>query len=130
MLDEKRVRLMTQMASYEETDGRKMIPVTTWFRSDYVGFNMVKSALSITIVYVLVVGTYIFCNVEKYIADFYKTDFMSLLRRFLSIYAVVTIAYLLVAFLLYTYRYNKARKSVRTYQRALSLLLTMYHMNE
>ncbi len=130
MLDEKRVRLMTQMASYEETDGRKMIPVTTWFRSDYVGFNMMKSALSITIVYLMVAGTYIFCNVEQYIADFYKTDFMSLLQRFLSIYAVVMIAYLIVSFLLYTYRYNKARKSVKTYQRALSLLLTMYHMNE
>ncbi len=63
MLDEKRVRLMTQMASYEETDGRKMIPLTGWFRSDYVGFHMLKTALSVTLVYILCAGTYIFCNI-------------------------------------------------------------------
>ena len=65
MLDERRIKLMTRMASYEDTEGKKMIPISHYFRSDYVGFNMAKTAVSVTIAFGIVLGIYIFCNISK-----------------------------------------------------------------
>ncbi|MCR5627467.1 MAG: hypothetical protein K6F99_09115 [Lachnospiraceae bacterium] len=126
MLDEQRIKLMTRMASYEDTEGKKMIPITRYFRSDYIGFNIAKSLVGVTIAFIVIVGVFVFCNIETFMAQFYKMDIMELARKLLSAYVVVLIIYALVSFLLYTYRYNKAKKSVRIYQSALRKLLSMY----
>ena len=52
MVDEERLFLMTRMASFEENEGKKTIPICEFFRSDYVGFHMLLSAVYITVAYV------------------------------------------------------------------------------
>ena len=130
MLDENRVKLMTRMASYEDTEGKKMIPITHFFRSDYVGFNMAKTAVSVTIAFGIVLGVYIFCNVDTLLAGFYKMDLKEIARKLVSLYAVILAIYLFISFLLYTYRYNVAKKSVRSYNNALRRLSAMYSVDD
>ena len=130
MLDENRVKLMTRMASYEDTEGKKMIPISHYFRSDYVGFNMVKTAVSVTIALGIILGVYIFCNIDTLLAGFYKMDLKEELRKLASLYAVILGIYLFISFLLYTYRYNVAKKSVRSYNNALRRLSAMYSASD
>ena len=59
MVDEERLFLMTRMASFEENEGKKTIPICEFFRSDYVGFHMLLSAVYITVAYVLVTAVYL-----------------------------------------------------------------------
>ena len=46
MINEERVKQMTQMAIYEEGKGRSDVPMTQYFRHDYIGKEMVKSILT------------------------------------------------------------------------------------
>ncbi|MCR4743741.1 MAG: hypothetical protein K5894_00755 [Lachnospiraceae bacterium] len=126
MLDKDRIMLMTRMASYENTEGKKMIRITDYFRGDYVAFGMLKTAVAVTISFLTVVGIYIFCNADRFIAEFYETDFQFIIRKMLMVFAVVIIFYLMIAFILYSYRYTQARKSVRVYRKALKKLISMY----
>ena len=126
MIDKDRIMLMTRMASYENTEGKKMIRITDYFRGDYVAFGMLKTAVAVTISFLTVVGIYVFCNADKFIAEFYETDFAVMLKKLTSTYAVVMVIYLLIAFILYSYRYTQARKSVRVYRKALKKLISMY----
>ena len=130
MLDESRIKLMTRMASYEDTEGKKMIPISHYFRSDYVGFNMVKTAVSVTIAFGIVLGLYIFCNIDTLLAEVYKMDIKEIGRKLLSLYAIILGVYLFVSFLIYTYRYNVAKKSVKSYNNALRRLAAMYDASD
>ncbi len=126
MVDEERLFLMTRMASFEENEGKKAIPVCEFFRSDYVGLHMLLSAVFITVAYAMVTAVYIFCGMESFLSDFYKTDFVSYGKELLQKYVIVLGIYLVISFLVYSYRYTKAKKSTRVYQKALKRLSIMY----
>ena len=51
MLNEEKVILMTQMASYEENEGKKNMAIGRYFRSDYIAIQVLKSILCATIAY-------------------------------------------------------------------------------
>ena len=126
MVDEERLKLMTRMASFEENEGKKSIPVCEFFRSDYVGLHMILSAVYITIAFAIFMGVSIFCGMESYLSEFYRMDFVAFGKEILRRYIIVLIVYVLVSFVVYSYRYTKARKSTRTYQKALKRLSMMY----
>ena len=126
MVDEERLKLMTRMASFEENEGKKSIPVCEFFRSDYVGLHMILSAVYITIAFAIFMGVSIFCGMESYLSEFYRMDFVAFGKEILQRYIVVLGIYVLVSFFVYSYRYTKARKSTRTYQKALKRLSMMY----
>ena len=59
MLNEERVVLMTKMASYEANEGKKSLAIGSYFRSDYIGWQVLKSIISATIAFVVVFAMYI-----------------------------------------------------------------------
>ena len=121
---------MTRMASYEDTEGKKMIPISHYFRSDYVGFNIAKTAVGVTIAFGIVLGIYIFCNIDTLLSEVYKMDIQAIVKKLLSLYAVILGVYVFAAFLIYTYRYNVAKKSVKSYNNALRRLAVMYNTSD
>ena len=42
MLNEEKIILMTQMASYEENEGKKNMAIGRYFRSDYIAIQVLK----------------------------------------------------------------------------------------
>ena len=43
MLNEERIRSMTKLAIYENNEGKKTIPLTHYYKSDYISKSMMKS---------------------------------------------------------------------------------------
>ena len=117
---------MTRMASFEENEGKESISITEYFRSDYVGFHMLKTAVSVTLAFVLIVGIRMFSRFDQFISEFYETDFVGLAEGYLREYLVVLLVYLLFAYILYSYRYTRAHRDVKIYQKALKKLSSMY----
>ena len=76
MLNEKRIILMTKMASYEANEGKKNVTIGSYFRSDYIGWQVLKSIISATIAFVVVFGMYIFYDFEVFMMDIYKMDLL------------------------------------------------------
>ena len=120
MLDESRIKLMTRMASFEENEGKEAI------RGDYVSLNVVKTAISATIAFVLVLAVYVYYNLENFIADIYKYDLESMGKRIFSVYLVYVAAFTVFSFFFYTWKYSKAKKSIQEYSLALKKLDSMY----
>ncbi|MBR6329891.1 MAG: hypothetical protein IKR68_09655 [Lachnospiraceae bacterium] len=126
MLDENRIRLMARMASYEETEGKKTIPIAGYFRGDYVTFNVVMTAISVTIAFALLTAAYIYYNMETFIADIYKLDIEGMARRILSIYLIVLGVFSVFAYFFYSWKYDRAKKSLHGYHQALRKLSDSY----
>ena len=60
MLNEEKVILMTQMASYEENEGKKNMAIGRYFRSDYIAIQVLKSILCATIAYGVCFALFVF----------------------------------------------------------------------
>lgn len=126
MLNEERIVLMTHLASYEETEGKKNVAIGNYFRSDYIGFQMLKSIISATIAFVIVFGVFIFYDFEVFMQDLYKMDLLAFAKNVLIAYAMTVGSYVLITYVVCLNRYNKAKKSLKCYYNNLKKLSGIY----
>ncbi len=59
-------------------------------------------------------------------ADIYKMDLFGFAKSVIIYYLIFTGAYALISYGVYTYRYTRARKSLKTYYNNLKKLAYMY----
>ncbi len=126
MLNEKRIILMTKMASYETNDGKKNVAIGNYFRNDYIGWQVLKSIISATVAFVVVFGMYIFYNFETFMTDIYKIDLVDYIMHIFSYYLWVIGIYAVISCIVYTVRYNAAVRSLKVYHMNLRRLADMY----
>ena len=67
MLNENRVKLMTRMAAYEEKKGKEDIPISSYYRKDYVGLNVLITILWTTIGYGLFLGLVLIGGMDNFL---------------------------------------------------------------
>ena len=56
MLNEKKIALMTKMAIYEQGEGKKSLPMSKYYRSDYISLRIINTVIVTTIAFFLIVG--------------------------------------------------------------------------
>ena len=59
MLNEEKVILMTKMAAFIDREGKNNDAINSYFKSDYVAFNVIKSLISATIVFAVFIAAYV-----------------------------------------------------------------------
>ncbi|MCM1087658.1 MAG: hypothetical protein NC419_05835 [Muribaculaceae bacterium] len=126
MLNEERVILMTKLASYETGEGKQNAAIGKYFRSDYIGIQVLKSIISASIAFVVAFGMYIFYDIEVFMTDIYKMDLLQFGKSVLLWYAGFVGAYAVLSYIVYAYRYGMARKSLKLYYSNLKKLSNMY----
>ena len=125
MVDERKVRLMTRLARYEQREGREALRINKFYRSDYIGLALLRNFFMTTIGYgllvLLVVGYY-----SDYLMDYiYKMDLQVFAVVLVAGYVVVLAAYSAVTYVVYSVRLARAKKSVRSYYLKLGELEKM-----
>lgn len=126
MLNEERIKLMTKMAAYEADEGKKNVAIGNYFRGDYIGLQVIKSIISATIAFVIVFGLFVFYDFEVFMSDIYKMDLLGFGRTVITAYLIFVVVYALISYMIYTYRYAKARKSLKMYYNNLKKLAYLY----
>ena len=127
MLNEEKVILMTKMAAFIDREGKKNDAINTYFKSDYVGYNVIKAVISATIVFAICVATYVLCKFEEVLSNLYNTEnLLSVGRKWLIYYLLLVGVYSLASYVIYSYRYTKMRKSMKAYYGNLKKLARIY----
>jgi len=130
MLNEERVILMTKLASYENSEGKKDKAVGNFFRSDYVGVQVLWSVVSAAISFIVGFALYILYDFEEFMGDIYKIDLFVFAQNVLVWFLAVVIGYALIAYVVYSLKYAKAKKSQKNYLNNLKKLSSMYDERE
>lgn len=126
MLNEDRIKLMTKMAAYEEKEGKSDIPICKYFRIDYVSLNMVKTAISTTIAFVLMVGMWLLYRADYFMENISKIDLVALGEEILKYYLIVMLIYIIIAYIVYMIKYNSAKRGVKRYYAQLKRISKLY----
>lgn len=127
MLNEERIKLMTRMASYESTEGKKNEAVANHFRSDYVGLQVLKAVICATIAYMIVFGVYFYYDFEEIMINIYKMDLWESAVKIIKSYAATVIIYSLIVYIAYTVKYSYAKRNLKKYFNNLKLLNALYN---
>lgn len=126
MLNEERVILMTRMASYEKGEGRENVRIGNYFRSDYIASQVLKSIISGVVAFLLIFALYLFYNFETLMEGLYEMDLLAFARDVLIYFFATVAGYGVITYLVCTWRYAKAKKSLRCYYNNLKKLNSLY----
>ena len=126
MIQPEKVVLMTQLASFEKHEGRRVFKISKYFRSDYISVQLFTSLIAGTIGFALIVGLYVLYDIELLMGEMYNMDYFAFAKKIVMLYLVFIVAYLAFTYLMYTIRYAGNRKELKRYYQNLKKLETMY----
>jgi formate hydrogenlyase subunit 3/multisubunit Na+/H+ antiporter MnhD subunit len=72
--------------------------------------------------FAIVVGIYLFYHFENLMLDIYQMDLMAIGKDALKYYLIMVTVYCVLSYIVYSYRYHKARKSLKNYYHNLRKL--------
>ncbi|MBQ3516500.1 MAG: hypothetical protein IJA29_04675 [Lachnospiraceae bacterium] len=126
MISEQRVKLMTRLAAYEQKEGKKNEEIGSYFRGDYISLQILKSVISATTAFLLIVGLFVLYDSELFLSDIYKIDILDYLKKLILYYFIFTGAYVLISYIVYAIRYRKAKRRLKVYFNNLRRLQILY----
>ena len=125
MINKEKVALMTSMAAFEKHEGKKNLNIINYYRSDYIGFQVLKSVIAATLCFIFVGAVYLFYNFEELMANIYIMDLMELGKNILIIYCVFIAVYAIITYVVSMYRYAVSKRRLKTYYGNLRVLENM-----
>lgn len=126
MLNEEKVRLMTKLAIYEKKEGKADFKVSKYYRTDYIGLNVINSTIVATFIYLAAVGCIVIDNIETLLTDITSMDLLSIGRTMLVWYLVFVIAYVVISMIVYNIKYFTTKKKLEKYDEDLRKLYKLY----
>ena len=127
MLNEERVILMTKMEVYEEDDGKKNVQIGNYFRGDYISLHILRSIISGTVAFGILFALYLFYDFEVFMENIYEMDLVDFAKKVLVAYGGMIVTYGVISYMVYSYRYSKAKKSLKQYYANLKKLNSLYN---
>lgn len=125
MLDTRKIRLMTRMATYEKKNIQKDLRISTYYKKDYASLNTLITILWLTVGYALLVGMFGLCYVDQILENLTLEKLFLLGGMIVGIYLVLLIVYGVCANTYYKGMHNRAKHRVKRYYRDLSMLEKM-----
>ncbi len=130
MLNEEKVKIMNRLAMYEKGEGKKYLPVSKYYRSDFIGLALIKNFFLVTIGYGLVVLAAAAYFSDYLLNNIHKMNLVNLGISILAGYLIALGAYSLLTYIQYSVKYHRAKKSVKKYYEDLTRLDKIYGREE
>ena len=130
MLNEKKIRLMAKLSHFEEEEGKEALRINQYYEMDFVRLEAIKSMVSLTIAYILVVLMVVFYYSEELIAKALNINYKELGVKLLTAYLILLVIYVAVTVVVSKIRFYNAGKKMEKHTKDLRSLQKMYDKNE
>lgn len=130
MLDERKVKLMTRLALYEETEGKEDFKISAYYRKDYVSLHMLYAFIWVTIGYICVVAMAVLAGLDSLLGHMSMAVMVLMGGMAVVGWLAVVIIYLMIASHIYNKKHKNSRQRVKKYNHDLTRLLKMYGRND
>ena len=126
MLNQERIKQMTKLASYEAGEGKEYLPISKYYRSDYIGMALIKNFFLVTIAYGIVLALVLGYQSEFLLDHVYQMDVTVAVVWVIISYIAVLVFYSCLIYAYYAMKYRRAKKSVQKYYKMLNKLDKLY----
>ena len=126
MLDRQKVKLMTELAIYEQNQGKEDLKINEYYRKDYAELHTICSVIWVTLGYAGVVGLAVLAGLDYLVANISKTLIITMGLGIVGGYLAVLIVYSLIAQYLFRQKHKEARERIKFFNNDLTKLLKLY----
>ena len=126
MLDKQKVKIMTELAIYEQNQGKEDLKINEYYRKDYAELHTICSVIWVTLGYAGVVGLAVLAGFDYLVANISKTFIIALGLGIIGGYLAVLIIYSLIAQYLFRQKHKEARERIKFFNNDLTKLLKLY----
>ena len=130
MLNEKRIRQMTELARFERREKNGALRIGKYFRSDYIGIALLKNFFIATLGYLLIAGAIAFYHMEWLQEKFDSINLLFLGGCVIASYLVFVLFYSAVVYILASVRYAKMKRRLKRYDQLLRELERQYEAED
>lgn len=130
MVNEDRLRYMIKMSEFDSSDGKECRPMTQYSRKDYISLELLKSLISGSGCYILIVvfgGMYL---MESIMQQINQIDIPAVLKTLLVLYIVFMVCYLMITGIISNFKYTYGRKKIKKYYGNLKKVNQIYEREE
>ena len=115
---------------YEEKQDMNDLILSRFYKEDYVKYGCLKTLVVTTICYWLCVAAYILFRLDKFMEDINSMDYVKVIGGLMTGYIVVMVVFYIYAFIVYNYKYSKAKPRLIAYNKMLKKLIRLYEAEE
>ncbi len=130
MVNEEKVRIMTKLAAYEKGEGKDYLPISKYYRTDYIGLALIKNFFLISIAYVALAGLVSLYFLDELLENIHKMNLVRLGVKVVVGYVLLLVAYSIIVYVVQTVKYSRAKKSIKNYYMQLGRLTKIYAKEE
>lgn len=130
MLDEKRIRQMTKLAFFEKKEEKNALKTGRYFRSDYIGKELLKNFFLASIGYILVLLVAVLYHIAWLVDEIDTIDLSFAAGCLIASYLCFLVVYSIVVYVISTIRYQNAQKKLKWYAKELDQLQEIYAEEE
>ena len=127
MLSEERIRIMTEMALFEQDGGKQKLKISSYFRRDYAGFKAIATLLWILVAFALGFVLYIILNFEELIDHLTMDKIIHIGIRAGIVLLALLVVYIVITYIIYSRRHRNAVRDVKEYYALLRRLERLYN---
>ena len=130
MINEERVRQLYKVALCEQREDKVHRQIGRYYKSDYIGKEILKSIITGTVAYLFMSALWFICHWTEVMDQMNQLEFVAVLMPVVVIYLVYIVVYLIATYLVYKKRYERCYKQLEEYGEALQILDNMYEREE
>ena len=130
MVNEERIKLMTRMAAYEKEEHKKNKKIVSFFKSDYISMQTLKSIVYTTIAFAIMFGLYVLYDFEIFMKEIYQMDIFEFAKSVIIVYGIFMGIILVITYVVSLYQYKRAIQSTKLYYANLKKLSKIYGAEE
>lgn len=130
MVNLERVKHQCQIAFYEQKEEKQNRGIGRYYRSDFIGKEIIKSIFTGTIAYGVMAVLWVMANIEAVLDSVNDLSIVYTVLVMILIYVGFIIVYLFATYILYALRYIKGKKKLEQYKEHLKVLNQMYEREE
>jgi len=127
MLNENKVKMMTKMSIYEKNEGKTMLKTAKYFKGDYVSLGVLKTVLSVTLAFVIIVILFALCQADSLAENVNRIDYASMGKSIAGYYVAFIITFGIISGVVYSYKYESSRKEMKKFFLRLNKLERFYN---
>jgi len=130
MVNEERVKQLYKLAIYEKNEEKEHRDVGQYYRSDYIGKEVLRSFFSGSIAYVIMASLWMIANWSLVLYQINTLEIVDTFFVMLVFYLVFMIVYLFATIVLYHFRYKHSKERLDAYVGELKTAYNMFDREE
>lgn len=131
MLNEEKIKSMTRAATYENGPEKKNIEISNYYRTDFLGLQMVKSAVAYAVSFLILTALWAMGRIEELMLNLTRGEYLEkLLFTMALLFIAGLVLYEIAVYAYYSVKYQQVKKSVNEFHTYLKHIHKFYEIQE